>query len=144
MTHILRNVQEFVTKRKRTVKMSLQTLLYTVNDTFNHHRNIEILMVEIYEIKNNLNTPIMDFVFERTNNMYGLRNVQEFVTKRKRTVNMGLQSLKLQIFVRHTNSFKLNLKKALGNGIVLVICAGHIHYINQTSDSCITYLLGHF
>ena len=30
----------------------------------NHHRNIHAL-VDIYKIKNNLNPPIMDFMFER-------------------------------------------------------------------------------
>ena len=43
-------------------EMVLQRLLCIVNDTFNHHRNIQALMVEIYEIKNNLNSPIMDFM----------------------------------------------------------------------------------
>ena len=62
-------------------------------------------MVEIYEIKNNLNPPIMDFVFEKKNNTYNLRNVQGFVMKRKRAVKMGLQTFKLQIFIRHINSF---------------------------------------
>ena len=31
------------------------TLLQNNNDNCNHHRNIQTLMVEIYEIKNNLN-----------------------------------------------------------------------------------------
>ena len=33
-------------------------------------------MVEIYKTKNNLNAPIMDFVFERRNNAFNLRNFQ--------------------------------------------------------------------
>ena len=45
-------------------------------------------MVEIYKIKNNLNPPSMNFVFERRNNMYNFRNFQEFATKRKRTVKV--------------------------------------------------------
>ena len=69
------------------------TLLQNNNDTCNHHRNIQTLMVEIYKIKNNLNPPIMDFMFERRNNTYNLRNFQEFATKRKRTVKMGLETL---------------------------------------------------
>ena len=44
-------------------------------------------------MKNNLNSPIMDFMFERRNNMYNLRDFQEFATKRKRTVKMGLETL---------------------------------------------------
>ena len=70
------------------------TLLQNNNDTCNHHRNIQTLMVEIYKIKNNLNPPVMDFIFERRNNTYNLRNFQEFAMKRKRTVKMGLETLK--------------------------------------------------
>ena len=51
------------------------------------------LMVEAYKIKNNLNSPIMDFMFERRNNTYDLRSFQEFVTKQKRTLKMGLETL---------------------------------------------------
>ena len=69
------------------------TLLQNNNDTCNHHRNIQTLMIEIYKMKNNLNPPIMDNMFERRNNTYNLRNFQEFATKRKRTVKMGLETL---------------------------------------------------
>ena len=50
-------------------------------------------MVEIYKIKNNLNPPVMNFMFERRNNAYNLRNFQEFAMKRKRPVKMGLETL---------------------------------------------------
>ena len=46
-------------------------------------------MIEIYKMKNNLNPPIMDNMFERRNNTYN----QEFATKRKRTVKIGLETL---------------------------------------------------
>ena len=69
------------------------TLLQNNNDAFNHHRNIQTLMVEIYKIKNNLNLPIMDLIFEKTNNTHNLRNFQKFVMKRKRTVKIGLETL---------------------------------------------------
>ena len=48
------------------------TLLQSLNDTCNHHRNIETLIVVIYKIKNKLNPPINNFPFERGNNMYNL------------------------------------------------------------------------
>ena len=51
-------------------------------------------MVEIYKIKNNLNPPIMEYLFESRNNMYNLRNFRELATKRKRTVKMGLETFK--------------------------------------------------
>ena len=35
----------------------------------------------------------MDFMFERRNNTYNLRNFQDFATKRKRTVKIGLETL---------------------------------------------------
>ena len=44
------------------------TLLHNNNDNCNQHRNIQTLIVEIYKIKNNLNLPIMNFMFERRNN----------------------------------------------------------------------------
>ena len=50
-------------------------------------------MAEIYKIKNNLNPQIIYFMTEKRNNMYNPRNFQEFVTKRKRTVKMGLETL---------------------------------------------------
>ena len=69
------------------------TLLLNNNDTCNHHRDIHTLMVEIYNIKNILNPPIMGFMFERRNNAYNRRNFQGFATKRKITVKMGLEML---------------------------------------------------
>ena len=50
-------------------------------------------MVEIYKIKNNLNPPIMSFMFERRNNKHNLRNFEEFATKRKRDLKRGLEIL---------------------------------------------------
>ena len=95
------------------------TLLQNNNDTCNHHRNIQTLMIEIYKMKNNLNPPIMDNIFERRNNTYN----QEFATKKKRTVKMGLETLNhrsLQLWsilpenLRQINSlvqFKESVKK---------------------------------
>ena len=76
--------------------MTIQLILiqyYKTNDTSNHHRNIQTLMVEIYKIKKNLSLPIMDFMFEKRNNTYNLRNFREHATKRKRIVKMGIETL---------------------------------------------------
>ena len=53
---------------------------------------MQTLMVDIYEKMNNLNRPIIDFMFERRNNTYNLRYFQEFATKRKRTLKMGFET----------------------------------------------------
>ena len=50
-------------------------------------------MYEIYKIKNNLNSPIMDFTFERRNNTYNLGRFQEFATERKGIVRIGLETV---------------------------------------------------
>ena len=69
------------------------TLLQNNNGACKHHRNIQTLMIEIYKMKNNLNAPIIDKMFERRNKTYNLRNFQEFARKRKRTVTIGLETL---------------------------------------------------
>ena len=55
-------------------RSDFDTLLQKNNGTCNHHRHIQTLTVEIYKLKNNLNPSIMDFIFERRNNMYNIRN----------------------------------------------------------------------
>ena len=69
------------------------TLLQNNNNTCNHHRNIQTLVIEIYKTKNNVKPPIMDFILERKNSTYNLRDFQEFATKRKRTVKMATETL---------------------------------------------------
>ena len=44
-------------------------------------KKIQTLMAEIYKVKNNLNPPVMDFMFERGNKTYNRINFQEFATK---------------------------------------------------------------
>ena len=125
------------------------TLLQNSNDTCNHHRNIQILMVEIYKIKNNLNPPIMDFMFERRNNTYNLRNFQEFAMKRRRTVKMGLKTSNyrspqlwsiLPENLRQINSL-VQFKKALENGIVLTVRADYVSFTGHTLGFCSICLL---
>ena len=70
-----------------------ETLFQNNNDTRNHHRNIQTLMIEIYKMKINLNPPIMDNMLESRNNTYNLKNFQGFATKRKTTVKMGFETL---------------------------------------------------
>ena len=62
-------------------------------------------MVEIYKIKDNLNLPVINFLFERKNSTYNLRNFQEFATKRKRKVKMSLETqFYLKTYLRLTSS----------------------------------------
>ena len=68
-------------------------LLENNNDICNHHRNIQALLVEVFKIKNELASPIMEAISNKRFNTYNLRNFQEFATERKRTVWYGLETL---------------------------------------------------
>ena len=70
-----------------------QSSLQNNKDICSHHKNIQSLMIEMFKIKNELAPPIMDSMFERRNESYNLRNFQEFLTERKRTVDCGLETL---------------------------------------------------
>ena len=70
-----------------------ESLLQNNKDICSHHKNIQSLMIEMFKIKNELAPPIMDSMFERRNESYNLRNFQEFLTERKRTLHYGLETL---------------------------------------------------
>ena len=67
-----------------------EALLCKSNDVSGHHRNIQMLMIELYKIKNELPPPIMDSMLNRRNITYNFRNLQEFQSERKKTVLNGL------------------------------------------------------
>ena len=86
------------------------TVLQNNNDSFSQYRSIQTLMVKIYKLKNNLNLPIMNFMFDRRNNMYNLSNFQEFATKRKRVFKIVLETLNYRSpQLRSPNNLKKNL-----------------------------------
>ena len=58
-----------------------------------HHRNIQMLMIELYKIKNELAPPIMDSMVNWRDITYNFKNLQEFQSERKRTVFNGLETL---------------------------------------------------
>ena len=67
-------------------------LLENNNDICNHHRNIQVLLIEIFKMKNGLAPAIMESVLNKRFNTYNLRNFQEFATGRRRTVWYGLET----------------------------------------------------
>ena len=70
-----------------------ESLLQNNRDVRSHHKIILSLMIEMFKIKNESAPPIMDSMFERRNEPYNLRNFQEFLTEKKRTVRYGLETL---------------------------------------------------
>ena len=67
-------------------------LLENNNDISNHHRNIQVLLIEVFKTENELASPIMESILNKRVNTCNLRNFQEFVTERKRTVWYGLET----------------------------------------------------
>ena len=71
---------------------NLNMLLENNKDLSNHHRNIQVWLIEVFKMKNELAPPIMAAILNKIFNTYSLRNFQEFVTERKRTVWYGLKT----------------------------------------------------
>ena len=58
-----------------------ETLLQNNNNIYNHHRNVQTLLIEIVKIKKGFSSPIMGSILKGRNNTYNLRNFQEFEQK---------------------------------------------------------------
>ena len=71
---------------------NLEALLRKNNDVSCHHRNIQVLMIELYKIKNELAPPVMNSMLNKRNITYNFRNLQEFHSERKRIVFNGLEA----------------------------------------------------
>ena len=69
-----------------------ETMLRNINDITIHHRNVQSLMIELFKIKNNLAPPVMDSMLSKRTICYNFRNLQEFYSKRKRTVFYGFET----------------------------------------------------
>ena len=68
-----------------------ETMLLNMNDITIHHRNIQILMIELFKIKYDLAPPIMDSLLNMRAICYNFRNLQEIQSERKGTVFYGLE-----------------------------------------------------
>ena len=66
-------------------------MLRNMNDITIHHRNIQSLMIELFNIKYDLAPPVMDSMVNRTTICHNFRNLQEFQLERKRNVFYGLE-----------------------------------------------------
>ena len=70
-----------------------EELLNKDNAVSIHHRNLQILVTEIYKVKNNLSSTIMSNIFQENNTAYDLRNKREFKTGNVRTVLSGTETI---------------------------------------------------
>ena len=70
-------------------------LLRKNNNISCHHRNIQMLMNELYKIKNELAPPIMDTMLNRRNITFNFRNLQSFGQKEKELFLMETLSYRI-------------------------------------------------
>ena len=59
-----------------------------------HTKNLQTLMTEIFKTQNSINPLFMNEIFRERENMYNLRNNNEFVIPRIKTVNFGSESIR--------------------------------------------------
>ena len=88
-----------------------------------HTKNLQTLMTEIFKTQKNLNPPFMNEIFRERDNIYNLRNNNEFVLPSIKTVHFGSESIRyrgpqlwfsLPQDIRNTESlslFKSKIKK---------------------------------
>lgn len=99
--HCSRNANKTINKtQERSLRIVYNNFNLDFNELLNmnqetsiHHRNIQLLMIEIYKIVNNLSPPIMNDLLEIRENNYNLRNFREFAVSHRRTVNNGLETI---------------------------------------------------
>ena len=72
---------------------TFEDLLKNDNSASFHHKNIRLLGIELYKVKNNLSTHLMSEIFNLRNIDYNLRSQTDFKQGPVNTVNYGLKSL---------------------------------------------------
>ena len=83
-----------------------ESLLERNNSVSLHHRNLQLLLVEIFKTKENLNPSFMKDIFvERTEN-YNLRSGNTLQLPKARTTTYGKKSENLAVFKRKLRSWK--------------------------------------
>ena len=105
-----------------------------------HHRNIQVLAIEMYKIKNDLSTEILSNIFtQRTQNHYSLQNASDFQIPFVRTVYQETESIsylgpKIWDIVPaemknaiSLNSFKAQIKKWLPFNCPCRLCKPYIN-----------------
>ena len=61
-----------------------------------HTKNLQILVIEMYKSRNDLNPSFMQEIFCENESHYNLRNNNEFIQPRVRSVNNGTESVRFK------------------------------------------------
>ena len=99
-----------------------------------HTKNLQLLMIEMYKTRNDLNPSFMQEIFCENESHYNLRNNNEFVQPRVRSVGNGTESVRfkdpqlwqmLPQTIRSSGSlaqFKANIKNWKGENCPCKLC----------------------
>ena len=74
-------------------KSSFEKLLRKDNTVSIHHRNLQVLATEIFKIKNNIATKIINEIFQNMISSYNLRKNSRFYVRKVHSVYYGTESL---------------------------------------------------
>ena len=92
---------------------SFQELFELDNSVSVHHRNIRLLSIELFKVKNGLSNQIISELFDLRNIEYNLRSQTDFSLGAVNTTNYGLRSLR---YFECQQSFRFYFEnKILGN-----------------------------
>ena len=78
---------------------NFEVLLEKQHDFSIYQRNLQVLMTEIYKIVNGIAPPIMNSLLTFHLNQHNFRNFQELSTKKRNTVNYGLETVTYRGFM---------------------------------------------
>ena len=106
-----------------------------------HHKNIQLLGIELYKVKNNLSTHLMSEIFNLRNIDYYLRSQTDFKQGPVNMVNYGLKSLRylapkiwdiIPLEIRNAGSlteFITNIKSWIPKHCPCTLCGIYIHHV---------------
>ena len=123
---------------------TFEDLLQKDNSVSIHRKNIRLLCIELYKVKNNLSTHLMSEIFNLRNIDYNLRSQTDFKQGPVNTVNYGLKSLRylapkiwdiIPLKLRNSGSlteFITNIKSWIPKQCPCTLCWVYIHHVGYT------------
>ena len=72
---------------------SFEQLLEISGSVMIHHRNLQVLAIEIYKALNDMSSPLMSELFKEKDIKYNLRNGSALVSNNVKTTTYGLDSV---------------------------------------------------